>query len=315
MRNSDAEHVDKFKSLLQMMYNNVSSSVYKNVVTYQCYNIITDDTDDKKSIEIELLAFNEIGTDKLTEYKDIKCYSTYKNIGVIELNNKTVIIFDILKQQEIEIYNEVKGTRPIYDSAVLIIMDKRLIIYSLLEMKETFNQECKYRQNEHFTQRACGKEYIAYNMRKSILICTKQGEVVKFIEKNDDANFSANENKHHYCDISIRNYEPDSGYCNESLRVYDGDYFIHKDKIFTLEEFLDFLTIKEIKRIDAPEKRVKIKGIEKVFQWIIHYEIVTNKGYKGTLSSNFLEMNLEGVCDNQNLLTEDFESIREQYLV
>jgi hypothetical protein len=315
MNNSKAEKLDKFKALLQMLYGNVSSAVYKNVVTYQCYDVVVDDFDDTKHIDIKLIAFNTLGTDNLTEYKDVNNYTKHKNIGVIELKDKTVIIYDIPKQEEIARYTDIGKVLHIEDSAILMIMKHRLILYSFLEMKETFNNECVSRQNIAFSHRVKGIKYDICNMRASIIITDKQGNIAKFIEGTEESNFTAIRYKKQYCDLVMINYEKDKTSINGEVGVSENSQFIHEDKIFTLEEYLRYLTITEIKRVNAPDKRIEFKGVEKIIKIIDHYDIITDKGYKGTLTTDLLEMHLEDVCNNENLLTENFESIREQYLV
>lgn len=277
------------KELLSMMYNRVSELQFDNKVTYWC-------ADGKKC---DVLIFYNKDTDEIVQYEDMCKYTTRKNIGFIEFRDKAVII-DLNTLQEIKRYENILKCEYIYDAAVAIPMKNRLIVYSLIENKEIFNEECTCTNNR--SDRAEGRIYDFISFGKSSIVVKRDGTVGKLFKTNKTRHI-AEANKRTYCDIVIRELSvKNTGYLDNT------NYFICGKNIYTTEEYLKEITVKSI---EEDLFTLDIAGVQQ--EDVAGYNVILNNGNKGYLASNLRRMTIGK--KSKNVLNDDFEYYKKTYLM
>lgn len=277
------------KELLSMMYKRVSELQFDNKVTYWC-------ADGKKC---DVLIFYNKDTDEIVQYEDMCKYTTRKNIGFIEFRDKAVII-DLNTLQEIKRYENILKCEYIYDAAVAIPMKNRLIVYSLIENKEIFNEECTCTNNR--SDRAEGRIYDFISFGKSSIIVKRDGTVGKLFKTNKTRHI-AEANKRTYCDIVIRELSvKNTGYLDNT------NYFICGKNIYTTEEYLKEITVKSI---EEDLFTLDIAGVQQ--EDVAGYNVTLNNGNKGYLASNLRRMTIGK--KSKNILNDDFEYYKKTYLI
>lgn len=277
------------KELLSMMYNRVSELQFDNKVTYWC-------ADGKKC---DVLIFYNKDTDEIVQYEDMCKYTTRKNIGFIEFRDKAVII-DLNTLQEIKRYENILKCEYIYDTAVAIPMKNRIIVYSLIENKELFNEECICTNNR--SDRAEGRIYDFISFGKSSIVVKRDGTVGKLF-RTAKARHIAEANKRTYCDIVVQELSvKNTGYLDNT------NYFVCGKNIYTTEEYLKEITVKSIKEDLFTSD---INGLQQ--EGIAGYNVILNNGNKGYLASNLRRMTIGK--KSKNILNDDFEYYKKTYLV
>lgn len=277
------------KELLSMMYNRVSELQFDNKVTYWC-------ADGKKC---DVLIFYNKDTDEIVQYEDMCKYTTRKNIGFIEFRDKAVII-DLNTLQEIKRYTNTLRCEYIYDTAVAIPMKGRLIVYSLIENKEIFNEECTCTNNR--SDRAEGRIYDFISFGKSSIVVKRDGTVGKLFKTNK-ARHIAEANKRTYCDIVVQELSvKNTGYLDNT------NYFVCGKNIYTTEEYLKEITVKSI---EEDLFTLDIDGLQQ--EGVAGYNVILNNGNKGYLASNLRRMTIGK--KSKNILNDDFEYYKKTYLI
>lgn len=277
------------KELLSMMYNRVSELQFDNKVTYWC-------ADGKKC---DVLIFYNKDTDEIVQYEDMCKYTTRKNIGFIEFKDRVVII-DLNTLQEIKRYTNTLRCEYIYDTAVAIPMKDRLIVYSLVENKEIFNEECTCTNNR--SDRAEGRIYDFISFGKSSIVVKRDGTVGKLFKTNK-ARHIAEANKRTYCDIVVQELSvKNTGYLDNT------NYFVCGKNIYTTEEYLKEITVKSI---EEDLFTLDIDGLQQ--EGVAGYNVILNNGSKGYLASNLRRMTIGK--KSKNILNDDFEYYKKTYLI
>lgn len=275
------------KEMLSMMYKRVNEMRFDNKIIYWC-------ADDKKC---NMLIYYNKDTDEIVQYENVYKYTTHKNIGFIELEDKVVII-DLNTLQEIKRYENTLKCEYIYDTAVAIPMKNRLVIYSLIENKEKLNEECICTEDR--SDRAEGRVYDFINFGKTAIIVKRDGTVGKLF-KTDENSYIARANKRAYCDILI---EELSSF--EDCYLIPNEYFICGKDIYTREEYLKEITVKSI------EKRLVTLDNDGVQEECLDgYNAILENGSKGYLDSDLRIMKI----NNKNVLNDGFEYYKKAYLI
>lgn len=247
----------------------------------------------------DILIFYNKDTDEIVQYEDMRKYTTRKNIGFIEFRDKAVII-DLNTLQEIKRYENILKCEYIYDTAVAIPMKNRLIVYSLIENKELFNEECICTNNR--SDRAEGRIYDFISFGKSSIVVKRDGTVGKLF-RTDKARHIAEANKRTYCDIVVQELSvKNTGYLDNT------NYFVCGKNIYTTEEYLKEITVKSIKEDLFTSD---INGLQQ--EGIAGYNVILNNGNKGYLASNLRRMTIGK--KSKNILNDDFEYYKKTYLV
>lgn len=293
------------KELLNMMYEEIDEGTFGDLSTYWC----TDENGSKT------LIFVNNKTEEMLQYSNMIRYTTYKDIGVIELENELILI-DLSKLQILNKYSDTLKCEYIYDSAVAIPTKNRLIVYSFIDQKEIFNEECKCSNKR--SDRAIGRIYDFINFGKTSILVKRDGTVGAVFHV-DKLRHIAIADKSAYCDIIVSTVQnnADKNYLRED------NYFVCGLNVYNTKEYLEFLTVKSTKEAYANHPTFTIRllpngevkpDIRKNIE-LDHYEIVTDKGFTGTLSLNLRCMKLKKVLNNKNILRDEFDNIRNEYLI
>lgn len=220
--------------------------------------------------------------------------STHNNYIIVQLHRR-VIIYDTEKC--VEVYNtKAVGFTKIDINRILIRSKDKIVIYSLQEHKVIEELQCN--GTGLSWHKVIGKRLSFLGLGESGIILNSNNEVQRVI--NGDKYINAVSFKRSYCDmIILMNGAVDTnGYLDKS------NYFICGNKIYTLEEYLNYLTIKNIEPV-----------YEKETNNIKHYKITTNNGFKGTMSATLRNMSIKNLFGNENILDSRFDFIREKYLI
>ena len=133
-----------------------------------------------------------------------------------------------------------------------------------------------------------------------IILDIEDDEIIKIIEGNNL--LYAETMKNSYCDLIIFDNKQDDEQDKKPEYMSDKNYYICNRKIFTLKEFLEHLTIKEIEPVYNKDGVIK------------HYSVKMKNGMKGILSYNFRKLQINGLINNENILDCRFDFIKDRYL-
>lgn len=209
-------------------------------------------------------------------------------------NMQKVVIYDVINH--IETYSTEYGSnyKMLSRKNIVIRVPDKILIYSVFDRKIT--QEIEAKGTAIFSNIVRGKStnFICFNTCG--ILFDKNDNILRIFNYNND--ITAVNNSRSYCDLMILNMQ------NNKIDYLDkNNHFIHKNNIFTLEEFLEYLTIKEI----TP----KYKGNGKVD----YYAVLNNKGLTGTISPELNTLRYKGILHGENILTDRFDYFKKTYLV
>lgn len=263
----------------------------KNIVSV--YNMNTFKTHVLYSIKEHKQLYSEetIGDyDKLIKEHDI----------IMQIPGR-IIVYD--SDECKEIYNEkALGYKKLDNCNILIRLKNAIKIYSVIERRIIKEIQCI---GEGLSwNKTLGNKLYFIGLGKSGIIFNDKNEIIKVL--NSDYTISATSYKNCYCDITIfmNGAEDENGYFDENGYLDKRNYYICGDKVFTLKEYLEYLTIKDIKPVYKNDN-VSIK----------HYNITTNKGLKGIMSTKLRSLKINNILGNENILDKRFDFIRDKYLI
>lgn len=248
---------------------------------------------------------NLIAIEEINNSKDVIFYALDNNRG-----EQWVIIFNTIKHKEIYNTNCNADYRILNEESILLKLPDKILLYSTIKRK--IEQEIEVSETRCWGDDAYGKVLSTISYGKVWMTINRDINEIKIF--NNDTDMLVVENENSYFDliaIDIKTKDDDSfGSFNldfgSDIRLeylYKNNYYIHNDKIFTLEEFLEHLTIKEI------TPKYNKNGT------VGYYNVVNSKGLIGKLSSEFDKLRFKDVLHNKNILTDRFEYIKKKYLV
>lgn len=233
----------------------------------------------------------------LFENETIEDCEKLPNNEIILQLYKRIVIYDTDKCAEVYNKEGALGFKKIDPYKILIRLKDKIVIYSVQDHKEIEELQCNGSGlNWH---KVLGNKLQFLSLGKSGIILDYNNEIQRVVN-SDKNNINAVSFKRSYCDmIILMNGTVDTnGYLDKS------NYFICGNKIYTLEEYLNYLTIKNIEPV-----------YEKETNNIKHYKITTNNGFKGTMSATLRSMSIKNLFGNENILDSRFDFIREKYLI
>lgn len=272
---------------------------YEDVFSYTpLYSLMLVYKSLRKSVLLYSLVIIDIETnEEITEFKDV---NNVCNIGddllVIKCATK-VLLFSISRKQ---IVFEAISIVNLKQHVIAIACTNRILIIDTKKPEVLNEYKCKCCiPNDEY---AVGNKYTFINFGISGLIVeNRTSKIISIIEDNI-YNMRADSCRKSYCDIII--FAGPNGKDMKDTYLDENNYFICEDKILRTKEFLDYITIKNLKEVYK-------EGTEK----ILYYEVETNNGHKGKLSNDFRRLNLENILNGQNILDMRFSFIRDKYLI
>lgn len=277
------------KEILLMMYKNVNELSFDNKTTYWC-------TDGEKC---DIIIFCNNDTGKTVQYDNIIKYSTRKNISFIELKDKA-IIFDLNTLSEVATYEISMRCSYIYDEAVAIPMKDRVVVYSLLQNKELFNEECKCTAGSSYN--AKGRVYDFINFNTAALLVKRDGTVGKLIKANKGMKLSCSSDKSVFCDMIVT--QSQSSYFVDNID-FGQTVFVCGTSIFDLDDYMDYITIESIELVETDVTNKDLFEQKK-------YDVVLKNGQKGRMSHDLRRLRIND--KGSNILNTNFEYYKKQYL-
>lgn len=196
---------------------------------------------------------------------------------------------------------------PLNTKSIGIQTPDKLLMYSILDRKIVKEIEISGAQ-QFYEEWGRSLTFISFG-KTWMLFDRNNNKIVNIF--NSDTNTIAIRSIKSYCDLIVIDTKNKSNtfdlidYRCENVFDYShkGNYYIHNDKVFTLDEFLEHFTIKEI--IPKYNKNGTVG----------YYNVVNSKGLTGKLSSKFNKLRFKDVLHNKNILTDRFEYIKKKYLV
>lgn len=245
--------------------------------------------------------------EEINNGEDVIFYALDNNIG-----EQRVIIFNTIKHKEIYNTNCNADYVILNKENILIKIPNKILLYSTIKRK--IEQEIEISETRCWGGYAYGKVLNIISYGKTWMTFNRDTNEIKIF--NNDTDMIVVENGNSYCDlivIDIKTKDDDpfedlslSFGIDDDARIeylYKNNYYIHNDKVFTLEEFLEHLTIKEI------TPKYNKNGT------VGYYNVVNSKGLTGKISSDFNKLRFKDVLRNKNILTDRFEYIKKKYLV
>lgn len=286
--------------ILKMMHNDNVIKHYKDIIVFEA----------QLNVGLKLYVYKENGYG--FEFNDIFEYCIVKDILVMQSTDK-IIIFDLSELTTLfsfEHYNfniMDKAFINVYDNS-LILLGKTLVhIYSINEKCVTDTVELNHRIGTK-DYNSIGRIVTAYNFTGlTLLINTRNGKLIKAFDRQiNNGYISTSARKNCFCDIIITKAESHIG-SNEIVIgcICDNEYF-------SIEEYLVYIGIKDIKPVYGKSFGKDILGQHVIINPISHYDIVTEKGYIGTLSTDMRNLKIKRF-GNGNLTSVNYEINRKTY--
>ena len=286
--------------ILKMMHNDNVIKHYKDIIVFEA----------RLNVGLKLYVYKENGYG--FEFNDIFEYYIVKDILVMQSTDK-IIIFDLSELTTLfsfEHYNfniMDKAFINVYDNS-LILLGKALVhIYSINEKCVTDTVELNHRIGTK-DYNSIGRIVTAYNFTGlTLLINTRNGKLIKAFDRQiNNGYISTSARKNCFCDIIITKAESHIG----SNEIVIG--CICDNKYFSIEEYLVYIGIKDIKPVYGKSFGKDILGQHVIINPISHYDIVTEKGYIGTLSTDMRNLKIKRF-GNGNLTSVNYEINRKTY--